>query len=431
VFVLARPARVALALAGLVAIPIAAALAVKLIERPQRGVLLLAALVPFDGLHEIVSYPVGWKEALVLVTLAATFFAPPEARGVPGRRLPSWAFVVLAFFAVGLASAVWVGGTQGLVGLRIGFFYVLVALTIWRCPLNGRERDGLVTILMVVGFVTAVIGIAQQLIGQSQLVDLGYSYLVSVRTAGGYLRSFSTFVTNFPFALYLMLVMLIGIPSALVDRTRLRNQLFLLSLPVLVAGLVVSFTRAAWIGLAVGLVYVGVTRFRTVLVVLAHVAAWIVIALFAVTSYSGAFLSGESFQDRLEIWGTNASQVAEHPLGTGIATTGSAAEKLTERKGESAKSVLQPDNYYFKTTIELGVLGLWILLLLFVTAFSSVHTAARRLRGYDAAFATGVAASVLAAATVSLVATYFEIFPMDAYFWMLLAVVAACVPESR
>jgi hypothetical protein len=205
----------------------------------------------------------------------------------------------------------------------------------------------------------------------------------------------------------------------------------LLSLPVLVAGLVVSFTRAAWIGLAVGLVYVGVTRFRTVLVVLAHVAAWIVIALFAVTSYSGAFLSGESFQDRLEIWGTNASQVAEHPLGRGIATTGSAAEKLTERKGESAKSVLQPDNYYFKTTIELGVLGLWILLLLFVTAFSSVHTAARRLRGYDAAFATGVAASVLAAATVSLVATYFEIFPMDAYFWMLLAVVAACVPESR
>jgi hypothetical protein len=38
---------------------------------------------------------------------------------------------------------------------------------------------------------------------------------------------------------------------------------------------------------------------------------------------------------------------------------------------------------------------------------------------------------VLAAATVSLVATYFEVFPMDAYFWMLLAVVATCVPESR
>ena len=61
----------------------------------------------------------------------------------------------------------------------------------------------------------------------------------------------------------------------------------------------------------------------------------------------------------------------------------------------------------------------------------SLLGAARRLRGYDAALATGVGASVLAAATVSLFATYFEVFPMDVYFWLLLGVVAACVPESR
>jgi hypothetical protein len=173
------------------------------------------------------------------------------------------------------------------------------------------------------------------------------------------------------------------------------------------------------------------TRFRTVLVALAHAAVWLAIALFAFSSYSGTFLSGESLRDRVDIWGNNTSQVVEHPLGAGIATTGSAAEKLTELRGESAKSVLQPDNYYFKTTIELGVLGLWIVLLLFVTAFASVHGASRRLRGYDAALATGVGASILAAATVSLFATYFEVFPMDVYFWLLLGVVATCVPESR
>jgi len=136
-------------------------------------------------------------------------------------------------------------------------------------------------------------------------------------------------------------------------------------------------------------------------------------------------------QERFDIWGNNVSQIAEHPVGQGIGSTGSAADKLTEQRGKSTKDVLQPDNYYFKTTLELGVLGLWLLLLLFVTAFSSVHSTARKLRGYDGALATGVAASVLAAATVSLVATYFEVFPMDAYFWMLLAVVATCVPESR
>jgi len=108
-FVQGRPELLPLVLAGVVALPIAAVLVVKLVERPQRGVLLLAALVPFDGLREITSFPAGWKEALVVVTLAATFVAPRESRGVPGRRLPSWAFVVAAFFLLGTASALAVG----------------------------------------------------------------------------------------------------------------------------------------------------------------------------------------------------------------------------------------------------------------------------------------------------------------------------------
>jgi putative inorganic carbon (hco3(-)) transporter len=430
-FVVMQRTRVPLALAGLVALPILAGLGVKLVERPQRGVLVLAALVPFDGLGEVIPFPAGWKEALVLVTLAATFVAPPEARGAAGRRLPSWAYVVGAFAVLGALSAIAVGGEQGLVGLKIGFFYVLVALAIWRCPLNGSERDALVTILMVVGFVTAVVGIGQQVVGETRLVDWGYSYELSVRTAGGFLRSFSTFSTNFPFALYLMLVLLIGVPSALVDLRRVRNQLFLLSVPVLIAGLVASLTRAAWIGLAVGLVYIGATRFRLVLTVLGHGVAWLVIALLFTTTYGGVFLSGESLQGRFDVWSENVSQVVEHPLGEGIGSTGEASAKLTELTDKSSADILEPDNYYFKAALELGVLGLWVVLLLFVTAFSATSSAARRLRGYDGALATGVAASVLAAATVSLAATYFEVFPMDTYFWMLLAVVATCVPESR
>jgi hypothetical protein len=338
---------------------------------------------------------------------------------------------VAALFALGVVSAAGVGADQGLLGLRVIFFYVLVALAVWRCPLGVRERDQLVTIIMVMGLVTAVVGIGQQLIGETRLVDLGYSYERSVRTAGGYLRSFSTFFTNFPFALFLMLVLLIGIPSALVDTKRLRNRLFLLAIPVLLGGLVASITRAAWIGLAVGVIYIGVTRFRSLLALVVHGVAWIALALVVGGGISGVFLSGESLQDRFDIWGTNVTEIAEHPVGQGIGSTGSAADKLTEQSGKSKKDVLQPDNYYFKTTLELGVFGLWLLLLLFVTAFSSAHGSARRLRGYDGALATGFAASVLAAATVSLVATYFEVFPMDAYFWMLLAVVATCVPESR
>src|SRR2546423_9254600 len=214
-FVQGRPELLPLVLAGVVALPIAAVLVVKLVERPQRGVLLLAALVPSDGLGEITSFPAGWKEALVLVTLAATFVAPRESRGVPGRRLPSWAYVVAAFFLLGAASALAVGGSQGLVGLKVGFFYVLIAVAVWRCPLDARERDRLVTILMAVGFVTAVFGIAQQVIGETQLVSWGYSYLVSGRTAGGAPGSFFLLVSKFPFPPSLLLVFVIATPFAI------------------------------------------------------------------------------------------------------------------------------------------------------------------------------------------------------------------------
>src|SRR5262245_44269528 len=98
--VIRRPGWRARAPATLVAVPVLVWCGVKLVERPQRGVLLLAALIPFDGLHEIVAYPSGWKEAVVLATLAATFLAPPAARAASGRRLPGWAIAIGALFAL-------------------------------------------------------------------------------------------------------------------------------------------------------------------------------------------------------------------------------------------------------------------------------------------------------------------------------------------
>jgi len=233
-------------------------------------------------------------------------------------------------------------------------------------------------------------------------------------------------------------VLLIGVPSALVDRSRLRNRLFLLAVPVIVVGLASSITRAAWFGLAAGLAYLAITYARSIMTVLAHGLVWVAIAALVLAGGAGsAFFSGDSFQERIDVWQDNVAEIGRHPLGLGIGSTGSAADKLTELEvqGDELQSykirgatVLEPDNYYFKTVLELGVVGLWILVLLLVTSFACAHTISRRVRGPDAALASGVAASIIAAATVSCVATYFEVFPLDAYFWLLLAVVTTSLP---
>src|SRR4051812_46808264 len=76
-----------------IGIPVAWAVAL----RPQRGVLLLCATLPFDGV--IKQFGPGfldpWKQAAILGLLVLTFVCPEEARGPKGRTLPGWTWAVL------------------------------------------------------------------------------------------------------------------------------------------------------------------------------------------------------------------------------------------------------------------------------------------------------------------------------------------------
>ena len=408
-------------------------------QRPQRGVILLVALVPFDGLRLLSPLPSSvsdWKEVLVIATLFATFFAPPEARAKGDRRrLPSWAPAVIGLLILGLVSAAVVGGEQAITGFRIDYFYLLLAAAVWRCPLSEQERERLVTVLMVTGVLTALFGIAQQAIGAARLNALGYAYNTVIVTAAGHLRSFSTFASNFEFAFFLMVVLLLGLPCALSDVRRLRNRIFLACLPIFAVALLFTFTRGAWLGLAAGGVYLGLRRHRLLLLAVPAVA--LAFAFIPGSTTSTAF-SSTSLGQRTAGWQQNFEQVVSHPFGVGIGATGAAAAKVAslEAGGGNVDTSLpgsatyQPDNYYYKTVYELGVPGLWLWVLLLVSAFAAAASFARSASGSESSFAVGVAACVLAAAFASLVATYFEIFPMDVLFWLLIAVVGAGHPVS-
>ena len=414
---------------AVLALAVLAPVAVAVVNRPQRGVLLLAALVPFNGLLLILPAPPlasAWKEALVVATLLSTFVAPASARGSPDRRLPGWAPGAIGLLMLAAASAVPVGGLQAAVGLKVLFFYLLVAVVVWRCPLDERERDQLVTILMVTGVVTSLVGLGQQLVGPDRLNQLGYEYNTTIRSTGGFLRSFSTFNQPFGFAFFVMLSLIVGIPQAFSEPARPRNRFFLVMLPVLGLGLASSFVRGAWIGLAVGLAYLGFSRHRALLLLLPLAVVSVPLLPGDLTATA---LSGRSSGQRVTSWAERVVQLRDNPAGAGIGATGSASEKVAAIRDRA--DTYQPDNYYFKIGLELGVVGLWLQVLLLAAAFGSCRAAAAVLPGRDGELALGSAAMVLAAAAASVVATYFEIFPMDVYFWLLLTVVATCRPASR
>ncbi|MGH9154378.1 MAG: O-antigen ligase family protein, partial [Acidimicrobiales bacterium] len=408
---------------AVVTMAVAAPLLGALLRRPQRGLLVLAALVPFDGLLLIIGHPgpaEGWKEALVLLTLGATVVAPASARAVPGGRRPVWAPATAALVGLAVLSSLTAGLVQGAVGLKVGFFYVLLGVAAWRCPLDARERDRLVTILMGVGLVTALVGLAQQVVGPARLFELGYEYNETIRYAGGQLRSFSTFNQPFPFAFFLVLVLLVGVPVALSEPARLRSRLFLLSLPLFALALVSTVVRGAWLALAVGGAFLAARRHRALFLLVPP--ALVLLAYLPKDLASPAF-SSDSAAERATSWRANLDRIVDNPLGVGVGASGAAAEKAASGTG---RETYQPDNYYVKTVLELGLVGLWLFALVLAGGFSAARSVAARVGGPDGALALGVAASLVAAAAACMASTYLEIFPLDLYFWLLLAVVARC-----
>jgi hypothetical protein len=397
-------------------------------RRPQIGFLLLVALAPFDGVRLLAEVPVvgaAWKFVVGGLVLLATFLCPPEARGVPGRRLPTWTIPLAGLIVIGLASAVYVGDVQGVVGLKLDFAYVLVAWSVWRCPLDTVERDRLVSILMGTGLIVSVYGIFQQVIGPDAVHGLGYGYDTAIRFIGDSFRAFSSFENAPAFAMFVMIVLLVGIPVVLSDTARARNRVFLVLLPVYFLGVGAAFSRSALVGLGVGLAYLGLRRYRIVLAALPLV---LVAFLVFGGNVAETLSSSSSLTERTTGWQENLEEVVSVPLGAGIGAVGSAAETVIELRGLEADRY-QPDNYYFKTLYELGVLGLWMLLLVMIGGLLSTGRIADRLSGADRGLADGIGAQIVAAVAAAFFTSYLEVFPIDFLFWGLLVIAATMNPD--
>ncbi len=427
------------------------AAAVWIARRPQRGVLLAVALLPLDGLRlplGIDGQVASWKEGLAVFTAICAFFS---IQRVARRAKPDWFWWLVAFVVL---SVTWFGIHQSKAafwGLKLNFVYLALAYAAWRCPLDKRDRDRFVSILMGLGVLTAAYGVAQQLIGHERLNQLGYAYNSVLRFNGGFLRSISTFALPFSFGFFLMMVIVICVPVALADLTRLRNRLFLLATPLLVAGLVTSIVRTAMLGLIVGLLYIGIRRFHSVIAVL--VPLGLVAIFFIPGSSATSALSSDSTKARSANWTENIDGVLDHPLGIGVGETGAAKARsygqsvqeqaaafgidLSQPDSDvytpilGANGVYQPDNYYFKTVVELGVIGLWFLIRILFGAVRESRRLERVKDKRDSALGIGITAYLAATIFSMFFATYLELFPMDAYFWLLLGITAATVREHR
>ena len=427
-----------IAVAAVLLFLVAAAVGRLVYIRPQRGLLLLAALVPLNGLLVLLPLPglaSAWKEGLLLATAGCAWSrsSRPDPRR-PTLHAPYWP-AALGLILFGSASALIAFGVLGVVAIKVTFFYLAIVVILWWAPFDARDRDNLVTILMSMAAFTSIVGLVQLVVGPCVLVGIGYEYGTQVRTAGGLLRTFSTFNQPFPFGLYVMLGLLVGGAVALAEPRRRRNAVFLALTPVMVIGMASSVVRAAILGLVVGLCWLAIRRHRQLGIGLIAAGAAIAVALPLLPSkITGTFLSSSSLGERGAGWNDIIASIVVHPLGTGLGASGAAADRMSTASGHEFSGLstnYQPDNYYVKMLLELGPIGLWLFLAMIVTALIWTTRLGDRLPGRDGALALGVSSSIVAAMFASVVATYFEIFPIDLYFWLLLGVVGCAAAQHE
>jgi O-antigen ligase len=182
------------------------------------------------------------------------------------------------------------------------------------------------------------------------------------------------------------------------------------------------------LGLAVGLLYLAFHRYKLLVfgIPIVLVAALFIPSGAAVT---GAVFGAQSLGERTTSWQERFEVLADNPFGTGIGTTGAAADRTATIKSEDRNLTYQPDNSYLKVAFELGVLGLWLLVMMLVAMFLWMRSVERRCTGIDQDFVSGASAQLLAIMIASFVATYLELVPMDQIFWMMIGIVATMAPE--
>lgn len=244
-------------------------------------------------------------------------------------------------------------------------------------------RWGLVS-LLVTATAIAAWGIAQQVIGQWALVDLGYSFNLEVRTIGGRLRSFGTLDDPFTYATFLLLA---GSTALLWSR---RTFLIVAAVSVLAAGIAFSYVRTA---LVIALAIFGLMLARrghnaaAIFLLAAAGAVALAIMIMSSDATESKTIRGKNAEyltinGRTDVWRDVLGDPKTWVLGRGVGEVGTAATRATytlvRDRDDLPETSTAVDSGYLATVADVGLIGLTLLLMLIGRLLRLAVAAARQ-----------------------------------------------------
>ncbi|MGI5940501.1 MAG: O-antigen ligase family protein, partial [Thermoleophilia bacterium] len=210
---------------------------------------------------------------------------------------------------------------------------------------------------------------------------------------------------------------------------RIQRLLLAAVCAVQLAGVAVTFSRGAWLGLAAGVFALLILAYRRYLVPLVAVGAlgWFVApARFTerlVFAFSSTYIAKSMVAGRLLVWKMALQHAAAHPLfGLGLGTFGGTA---AVRFGYGR---LWVDNFYLQLAAEGGVIlliaFLWVLLR---AAKGLVKAYVQSADPYLQPLAAGTFGAFIAVAAANVTASVWETLVVGVAFWFFAGLVTSAV----
>lgn len=404
------------------------ALAVLVFWRPEVLLLGLAAFPWLDWGARATLGGLGpaWDDALLLVSAVLLLWSILYLRRSQLWTIPVLLPAILALVAaVGSVVVREVPGDVGVFALRVLFQPLLFYFIGFLFPKGRRSVQWIVAVFLAASVALAVHGLYQYVSGAPMPASW-----VDVREVDIATRAYSVIENPNGLGAFLLMGGLISLSLALArGLPAVQRGVAALACLVQLGGVAVTFSRGAWVGLAIGLVALLLLAYRRWLVPLlaAGVVVWFAApAQFTnrlAFAFSSTYIAKSMTAGRLLVWGMALEHIAAHPLfGLGLGTFGGTA---AVRFGYGR---LWVDNFY----LQLGAEGGLILLALFLWMLLRGAKGLVRAHGqaadpYMRALAAGTFGAFMAVAGANLTASVWETLVVGVGFWFLAGLVTSAV----
>lgn len=420
--------------AGLAVFALAAAVLCFLDERASIVLFIGCSALDAYGFITHVPFSLSIARVVVVALVAGAMLRCLRARPRPKldlRTLSLWDIGILVFLA-GAAISVPFSASLALSGVGILHLLFLIGayFVLSRAARTEAGRTGIALATIAAGSLSALVALAQAFV--PAIAPPVLRITESLAEGAEIVRASGFFDNPNTFALLLVLSALFAAERVFAERRPSRRALYAGAAALALAGIGVSYSRAALVGIAVGALVLGALLIRSARGRLVFLAA-LVLVFALVLAIPGVgeraysiidFTGDDSAMDRVYLSEVSIEMFADRPVtGVGIQAFRAAYPSYADSR-VTIDPVTDGHQMPFSVPAEVGVLGLIAEVLL---AGVLAHALGRALRSAD----RPMAASGLAAMTAIGAMAFFNTFIFFESLWIAAALVGAEVYAMR